>query len=190
MPIFEINKNKKMKKYIFIVLVVIFNGITFGQNNSEIKSFMDELFFNLPTSANKLEIVKAINSNEALGKAEVNLIHTTVDIRDNEYLKINNNQQLQVYFGDEDKFVSGFKIVMMNEIGEDNAHTITNLLEFFEIRKLYKKEDDSFLKKDIYIFFTKTNNRAFCIVEVWSESRVLNPKKSCRILISYNPRYL
>lgn len=176
-----------------ILLLFLISSLTTVAQTEEIRSFMEELFFNLPSQSSKVAIVKKVNANNYLKKAEVNWLNTTSEIISNEYLSIDgSDNKLYIFFDKENKNVSSYKILLLSERGDSNAHTVINLLRSFEIEEIYETKDEFGKKIETYPIFLKNAAFAFCIVEIWTDIGVSewDLNKPAIITITYNPKEL
>jgi len=173
-----------MKKFLLIIFLLPI--ICSSQNQSETEMFMNNLFFDLPVDASKIQIVNEINKNSSLEKANVAYLGTFSNIIKNSYLDITKGSaELLVLYNDSNTKVDVYKILLKNQTNQNNAQTIVNLLRSTDVKIEFGKNDRT--KADQYSFWNNNNKYAFCIIEIELREKwmTLSGKQEYFITISY-----
>ena len=147
-------------------IIIFFFLFSFSVNsqNTELKEFVNDLFYELPNSKSIYSIQKEMNKSKSIKNIKVRHDIITSDLTSNPILNLNTDSELLVFFDENNS--SEKRILIHDQTDKSNFYTIFNLLKSFNLTFKMEKGIDGNENSETYHFWKDENQGPIMTIKI------------------------
>jgi hypothetical protein len=147
-----------------ILLILLLFTIQVNSQNSKLKEFVNDLFYELPSEESAYSMLKEMKKSEFIENPEVGQEMITSKIINNSILNINSMSELLIFFENNKSFQK--RIILHDQTDKSNFYSIFNLLNSFNVTFKSKKGIGENKEAETYYFWKGKDSEAFFLIKI------------------------